>query len=223
MRLTSELFFFRNLKMRLRHASCRKFPKNSYLGIQIEINRIKKLIISEKCGVKIATTPRRYRFWKVKFWRWLQFELGWLASRNETNTMPLPSMYQFFDIEFSFEFGQKDNNFGVSFYAITFAVSISSWFNFCSNFDKNSSTLACSLMHLSPACRFFVDIYRLKFGRKIINFSEVFDALTFGVSSFCVSKMTSTSNVRLQITSNRPRLTRNRGGGGVVITTASNP
>ena len=40
---------------------------------------------------------------------------------------------------------------------------------------------------------------------------------------FCVSKTTSTSNVRLQITSNRTPLTRNRGGGGVVITTASNP
>ena len=93
-----------------------------------------------------------WRPWK--FIRWLQFVLGWLASRNETNTMPLPSMYQFFDIEFSFEFGQKDNNFGVSFYAITFAVSISSWFDFCFNFDKNSSTLACSLMHLPPACRF---------------------------------------------------------------------
>ena len=117
--------------MRFRHASCRNFGNKWYPRLQTEINRMKKMANSQKCGVKIATTPRRYRFWKVKFWRWLQFELGWLASRNETNTMPLPSMYQFFDIEFSFEFGQKDNNFGVSFYTITFAVSISSWFNFC--------------------------------------------------------------------------------------------
>ena len=40
---------------------------------------------------------------------------------------------------------------------------------------------------------------------------------------FCVSKTTSTSNVRLQIPANHTPLTRNRGGGGVVITTASNP
>ena len=53
------------------------------------------------------------------------------TSRNKTNTMQLSSAYPLFVIEFSFEFGQKDNNFGVSFYAITFAVSISSWFNFC--------------------------------------------------------------------------------------------
>ena len=36
-------------------------------------------------------------------------------------------------------------------------------------------------------------------------------------------KNASISNVRLQITANRTPLTRNRGGGGMVITTASNP
>ena len=41
------------------------------------------------------------------------------ASRNETNTMQLPLVYPFFVIEFSFEFGQENNNFGLSFYAIT--------------------------------------------------------------------------------------------------------
>jgi len=30
--------------------------------------------------------------------------------------MQLPAAYAFFVIEFSFEFGQKSNNFGVSFY-----------------------------------------------------------------------------------------------------------
>ena len=43
----SYFIFFRNLKMRVRHASCRNFRKNSYLGIQIKINGIKKVIISE--------------------------------------------------------------------------------------------------------------------------------------------------------------------------------
>ena len=41
------LFFFRNLKMRFRHASCRNFRKKSYLCIQIEENHTKKVIISQ--------------------------------------------------------------------------------------------------------------------------------------------------------------------------------
>ena len=49
------LFFFRNLKMRFRHASCRNFRKKSYPRIQTKINRIKKWsflkILKNKCRV----------------------------------------------------------------------------------------------------------------------------------------------------------------------------
>ena len=106
--------------------------------------------------------------------------------------MQLPSVYPFFVIEFSFEFGQK-NNFGVSFYAITFAISISSWFNFCEFGMVNAFTS----IHENP--------------RSAIAIVQK------------PSQKRSKPNVRLQITSNRTPLTRNRGGGGVVMTTASNP
>ena len=81
--------------------------------------------------------------------------------------MQLPLAYPFFGDRSFVEFGQKNIHFGVFFYAFTFGVSIFSWFNFCSNFDNNSSTSACSLMHLPSACRFFADEYPLEFWRKI--------------------------------------------------------
>ena len=52
--------------------------KIAYLGIQIKINGIKKVVISENSEKQMTTLWKRNRFFKVKIWRnpWLA---GWHA------------------------------------------------------------------------------------------------------------------------------------------------
>ena len=68
------LFFFRNLKMRLRHASCKIFGKRVQ-KIELALaearflrgqNRIKKGVVSQSGDCKMTTFMRRFRFLKRK-------------------------------------------------------------------------------------------------------------------------------------------------------------
>ena len=80
------LFIFRNLKMRLRDASCKNSEKR-FQKIEQALadgrflpnqNRIKKGFVSESGDCKMTTYLRRFRFWKLKSWR--HAGLGWLAG-----------------------------------------------------------------------------------------------------------------------------------------------
>ena len=82
------LFFFRNLKMRLRDASCKHFGKR-LKKIQQALaearflrgeNRIKKEVVSQSGDCKMTTLWKRNRFLKVTIWRLPFGGTFWLAG-----------------------------------------------------------------------------------------------------------------------------------------------